>query len=138
MLGYTHSAATLGIDGSVGSGRRALPASARTLPGVSFPSSVVRSIIRIARSRAQSFASRLIERFASEAARSSTPTASTAHTRPSRLPRCWCLPLVRSWRVLVRAGVVVDIGQPLYRAARLLPFGTDGIRPHRVLPDARP
>ena len=37
--------------------------SARTLPSVSLPSSVVRSIIRIARSSAQSFDSRLIERF---------------------------------------------------------------------------
>jgi hypothetical protein len=34
--------------------------SAATLPGVSAPSSVVRSIIRTARSSAKSFASRLI------------------------------------------------------------------------------
>ena len=40
---------------------------------------------RIARSSAHSFDSRLIERFASEAARSSSPTASTAGTRASSL-----------------------------------------------------
>ena len=40
----------------------ALAHSARTLPGVSFPSSVVRSIIRIARSRAHSFEAFLIDR----------------------------------------------------------------------------
>ncbi len=75
--------------GSVGSGRIALPASARILPGVSFPSRVVRSIIRMAMSRAHSFDSRLIERLASMAARSSMPTWSTGHTRPSRLPSAW-------------------------------------------------
>ena len=37
---------------------------ARILPGVSFPSSVVRSIIRIARSRAHSFEARLIDALA--------------------------------------------------------------------------
>ncbi len=74
MFGYTHSAATLGMVGSVGSGWTALPARARILPGVSFPSRVVRSIIRMARSRAHSFDSRLMLRLASMAARSSTPT----------------------------------------------------------------
>ena len=54
--------------------------------------------MRIARSRAHSFASRLMLRFASDAARSSMPTASTAQTRPSRLPRCWCFFVVRSRR----------------------------------------
>ena len=47
------------------------------MPGVSAPSSVVRSIIRTARSSAKSFDSRLIERCASVAARSSTATWST-------------------------------------------------------------
>ena len=57
---------------------------AATLPGVSAPSSVVRSIIRTARSSANSFASRLIDRFASVAARSSSATASTEPIRGSR------------------------------------------------------
>ena len=48
--------------GSPGLGRMALAHMARTLPGVSFPSSVVRSIIRMARSRAHSFEAFLIER----------------------------------------------------------------------------
>src|SRR5436190_1394966 len=57
------------MDGSVGSGRIALPASARILPGVSLPSRVVRSVMRITMSSAQSFASRLMLRLASDAAR---------------------------------------------------------------------
>ena len=79
------TAATEGIDGSTGFGRTALAHIAMTLPTVSAPSRVVRSMLRIARSSAQSFDSRLIERFASEAARSSSPTASTAGTRASSL-----------------------------------------------------
>ena len=55
--GYTQTAATDGAVGSDGSGRSALAHNARTLPGVSWPSSVVRSIIRIARSSAKLFAS---------------------------------------------------------------------------------
>jgi hypothetical protein len=113
MFGYTHSAATDGIEGSVGSGRRAFPASARTLPGVSFPSSVVRSIIRMARSSAHSFASRLMLRLASDAARSSTPTASTGQTRPSSDPRCWWRPVVRSPRPSRLAGVVLVMDRRL-------------------------
>ena len=42
--------------------------------------------MRIARSSAQSFDSRLIERLRSDSTRSSTPTWSTGVTRPSRLP----------------------------------------------------
>jgi len=61
--------------------------SAETLPGVSAPSSVVRSIIRTARSSAKSFASRLIDRFASVAARSSTATASIEPIQSSSAPR---------------------------------------------------
>ena len=67
-------------------GRTAFALSARTLPGVSAPSSVVRSIIRIASSRAKIFDSRLIDRFASSAARASRATASTAPTRGRRPP----------------------------------------------------
>ena len=62
--------------------------SAETLPGVSEPSSVVRSIIRTARSSAKSFASRLIDRFASVAARSSTrDRVDRADARQPRLER---------------------------------------------------
>src|SRR5947208_3227397 len=55
------------MDGSAGSGRTPFEQSAATLPGVSAPSSVVRSIVRIASSSAQTFASRLIERCESDA-----------------------------------------------------------------------
>ena len=61
-------AATGGTVESAGSGRAAFDASWATLPGVSAPSSVVRSVIRTARSSANSFDSRLIDRFASSAA----------------------------------------------------------------------
>ena len=49
---------------SEGSGRVAFAQSAWTLPGVSLPSSVVRSIMRMTRSSAQSFDSLLMERLA--------------------------------------------------------------------------
>ena len=75
-----------GTDTSTGSGRIAFEQSAATFPGVSCPSSVVRSIIRIASSSACTFDSRLIDRFASVAARSSRATASTEPTRGSRGP----------------------------------------------------
>ena len=84
--GRRRSAATDGMLGSTGSGRTAFAQSAATLPGVSAPSSVVRSIIRTASSSACSFDSRLIERFASSAARPSSATASIAPTRGSRGP----------------------------------------------------
>ena len=59
-------------------GRGATPwLSARDRPGVSAPSSVVRSISG-SRARARRLRSRLIERFASSAARASRATASTA------------------------------------------------------------
>src|SRR5215218_7382347 len=78
------TAATGGTVRSAGSGRIAFDASAATLPGVSAPSSVVRSIIRTARSSAKSFDSRLMERRESESARSSTATWSTEPMRGSR------------------------------------------------------
>src|SRR4029453_3156676 len=71
------TAATGGAVGSDGSGRRAFAHRARTLPGVSWPSRVVRSIIRIARSIAHCLAVVLIDRAESLAARSSAPTWST-------------------------------------------------------------
>src|SRR5436190_7809904 len=79
-----HTAATEGIDASEGSGRTAFAHIATIFPTVSLPSRVVRSVQRIARSRAQSFASRLIDRVAREAARSSSPTASTAGALDTR------------------------------------------------------
>ena len=83
-FGYTQTAATDGTVASAGSGRTAFEQIAATFPGVSWPSSVVRSVIRIASSRAKSFDSRLIERRASDAARSSTATSSTEPMRGSR------------------------------------------------------
>jgi hypothetical protein len=78
------TAATGGTVRSAGSGRIAFEQSAATLPGVSAPSSVVKSIMRTARSSAKSFDSRLMERFASVAARSSTATWSTEPIRGRR------------------------------------------------------
>jgi len=69
--------ATWGQVGSPGSGMRALAASARTLPAVSAPSSVVRSIIDVASLMPSRFAVVLIERRPRAAARSSTPTRLT-------------------------------------------------------------
>ncbi len=67
-------------------GRMPLTHRARILPGVSFPSRVVRSIIEMARLSAQSLDAFLIERRLRASTRCSTPTWSTAVTRPSRLP----------------------------------------------------
>src|SRR5215468_542944 len=72
--GYTHTAAT---GGAPRPGCRALAHIARTLPGVSCPSSVVRSITEIARSSACRLLSALIDRLASVAARARAPTSST-------------------------------------------------------------
>ena len=92
-----------GVSGLSGSGCRALRASVRTLPGVSAPSSVVRSTIEIARSIAASFEAFLIDRVASprpaarhppgrpRAARAGTGAATTrravASTRTDRSRR---------------------------------------------------
>src|SRR6476619_49319 len=70
-------AAGRGVEASVGSGTIALAHSERTLPSVSAPSRVVRSIIEIAVSMAQAFAVVLIERVPRPAARPSAPTWST-------------------------------------------------------------
>src|SRR3954454_19936801 len=75
--GYTHTAATDGISGCAGSGTTALAHRWRTLPGVSEPSSVVRSIIDVAMQMPCRLAEVLIERRPSAAARSSTPTRLT-------------------------------------------------------------
>src|ERR1700693_5547696 len=75
----------MGAVGSAGSGRLALAHSARTLPVVSWPSSVVRSIIEIAVSSAHCLAVVLTDRLASMAARASAPTWSTPGS-PCRNP----------------------------------------------------
>src|SRR2546426_5112770 len=80
-------AAADGIDASLGLGRIALAHRAATLPGVSDPSSVVRSMQRMARSSAHSLEDFLIERLASDAARSSAPTSSTLRTPRMSEPR---------------------------------------------------
>src|SRR6266508_1029695 len=72
---------------SPGLGRIALAHIAAILPGVSAPSSVVRSTQRTARSRAHSLDDFLIERLAREAARSSAPTWSTLRTPRMSEPR---------------------------------------------------
>src|SRR3984957_741778 len=75
--GYMQMAATGGTARSAGSGRRPLAHSPRTLPGVSAPSSVVRSTMLTAVSSAQSLASFLMDRVARAAARWAAPTWST-------------------------------------------------------------
>src|SRR6185436_14017996 len=74
--------------GSPGLGRMPLAQRAATFPGVSAPSRVVRSMQRMARSRAQSLEDFLIERLARLAARSSAPTSSTLRTPLMSEPRC--------------------------------------------------
>src|SRR5262249_32837857 len=76
-LGYTHTAAHGPTDASRSRGDRAFLQSWRTLPGVSRPSRVVRSIMRTASRRPAPCAVFLMDRFASAAARSSTATWST-------------------------------------------------------------
>src|SRR4051812_43344053 len=66
--------------------------SARTLPGVSAPSSVVRSTMEMARSIASALADFLIDRVARRAARSSAPTWSTPG-RPCRKRRSSAAPV---------------------------------------------
>src|SRR3954470_21866108 len=70
-------AATDGISGRPASGHTAFAHRWRTLPGVSAPSSVVRSIIEVASRIPWRLASFLIERLPSVAARSSTRTLLT-------------------------------------------------------------
>src|SRR5665647_723194 len=71
------TAATWGVAGSPGSGAIALAHIDRTLPSVSAPSSVVRSIMLMAVSIAQAFEVVLMERVPNPAARESAPTRST-------------------------------------------------------------
>src|SRR5450759_3108553 len=71
------TAATWGVVGSPGSGAIALAQIDRTLPSVSAPSRVVRSIMLMAVSMAQAFEVVLMERVPNPAARESAPTRST-------------------------------------------------------------
>src|SRR5665213_3452190 len=87
--------------------------SARTLPRVSWPSSVVRSIIEIAVSMAHRFASVLIDRVDSAAARACAPTWSTPG-RPCRNRRNAESELATSVGI---ADVVSVIDSPYRRAA---------------------
>src|SRR3972149_12030997 len=64
----------------MGSGRMALADIWAILPGVSFPSRVVRSIMRTARVSASSFDSFLMERVDNVSTRSVAPTSSTLGT----------------------------------------------------------
>jgi hypothetical protein len=71
------TAATWGVAGSRGSGAIALAHRERTLRSVSAPSSVVRSIMLIAVSMAQTLEVVLMDRVPSPAAWASAPTWST-------------------------------------------------------------
>src|SRR5665647_1826057 len=79
------TAATWGVVGSPGSGAIALAHIDRTLPSVSAPSSVVRSIMLIAVSMAQALDVVLMERVPNPAARASAPTWSTPGSPCSHL-----------------------------------------------------
>src|SRR5439155_1073690 len=103
------TAATLGTEASPGCGRTALEHMAATFPGVSAPSSVVRSMQRMARSRAHSFADFLIDRVARAEARSSTPTWSTVRTPRITEPRWVSSTAVVTLTDYARAPVVAPI-----------------------------
>src|SRR5918996_2138455 len=141
--GYTHTAATWDTVWSVGSGRTALADIWATFPGVSMPSSVVRSMHRMARSSAHSFDSRLMDRVASEAARSSRPTASTEvtlATKPATPPGP--TPVGWGFEAGISAGALAKSPpqgeHQWYRNARLGP-GTSlvGCPPRRGVPDEK-
>src|SRR4051794_23955295 len=86
--GYTQTAAHEGISGRAGSGQTALAHRWRTLPGVSAPSSVVRSIIDTAMRIPSRLAVVLIDRRPSAAARSSTPTRLTGMRERLMMSKC--------------------------------------------------
>src|SRR5699024_6245062 len=123
---YTQTAAGRGQLGSSGCGVRAFATRERTLPGVSAPSRVVRSIIEITVSSPQAFAVVLIDREPSWAARPARPTASTPGspcrnvrsalllswsepTTPLASALTWCAERVAGWvpPTLEGAGAVV-------------------------------
>jgi len=114
MSPYTQTAAGRGVVGSLGSGARARVASPRTLPGVSEPSSVVRSIIEMARSIAHRLLSVLMLRVRSPAARASQPTWSTPGSPCSQAVSARFVSRLtpRRSRALGVGSVVVDVVTP--------------------------
>src|SRR5665647_2523776 len=105
------TAATWGVAGSPGSGAIALAHIDRTLPSVSAPSSVVRSIMLMAVSMAQAFEVVLMERVPNPAARESAPTRSTpgspcSHVVNEALVRAATPSKSRALDVAVRASEV--------------------------------
>src|ERR1700730_4776631 len=123
--GHRQPAATLGIEASPGWGRIAFEHSGATLPGVSAPSSVVRSMQRMARSRAQSLEERLIERLLSEAARSSAPTWSTVRTPRISDPRWASVTAVAMGSIIHPGGPAPAGGRP--RPAPLAPCRLEAV-----------
>src|SRR5476649_2292257 len=124
---YTQTAATCGVAGSPGSGAIALAHSDRTLPSVSAPSSVVRSIMLIAVSMAQALDVVLIERVPNPAARASAPTWSTPGSPCSHEVRDALVRAVTPSNARARAvaaGEVTErvylgrLGQHLHRGSR--------------------
>src|ERR1043166_7518161 len=85
MFGYTHTAAHGGAAYFGSAGWSALRQRYATLPGVSLPSSVVRSIMLTARRSPASLALVLMLRLVNDPARSSTMTWST-DTRSAAAP----------------------------------------------------
>src|SRR3954464_2927726 len=87
MFGYTQTAAQLGTPYFASAGCNALRQRYATLPGVSLPSSVVRSIMLTAIFKPASLALVLMLRLVKAAARSSAITASTVGTERRRRSR---------------------------------------------------
>src|SRR5699024_2043537 len=106
MSGYTHTAPTVGTVRSAGSGWAALVHSARTLPGVSAPSRVVRSTMEMARSMAVALVVVLTDRVDRSLARAAAPTSSTPGS-PYRY--------ARSERLVIASGAVVVWGTGTFR-----------------------
>ena len=88
---------------------RALAHSERTLPWVSAPSSVVRSIIEMAVSIAQALAVVLIDRVARPAARASAPTWSTPGRPCSQVVRAALVNVPTPSRSRARAVAVEEL-----------------------------
>src|SRR6478672_3909222 len=112
---------------SEGSGRIAFEASAATLPGVSAPSSVVRSVMRTASSSANTFAPRLIERLASVAARSSRATWSIEPILGSRGSSGSSKPVGRAGACAIDRSLGRRREQPLDRGHQPARLDVDGL-----------
>src|SRR6476660_9102660 len=125
-------AAGRGVVGSSGSGTSALAHSERTLPGVSEPSSVVRSIMLIAVSIAQALLVVLIDRVPSPATRASQPTWSTpgSHDVSARFVRRDTPRTSRAWAVSSAAErvVVLTVTRGVYPRSETATSGRRGRR----------